>query len=89
MSCPVPRVFGDIFYDINLEVDQFLPHAKGASEINGSTSSNKRVTQPNPKVNKNSERTKDSVSNRSLLANALEGVAKTDLMCIPHQRFPN
>lgn len=35
------------------------------------------------------DRTEDSVSNRSLLANALEGEAKTDLMCIPHQRFPN
>ena len=30
--------FGDVFYDINLEVDQILPHTKGASEIKESTS---------------------------------------------------
>lgn len=31
--------FGDVFYDINLEVDQILPRAKNASGIKGSTSS--------------------------------------------------
>lgn len=35
--------FGDIFYDINLEVDQILPHAKSASGISRSTSSNKGI----------------------------------------------
>lgn len=31
--------FGDVFYDINLEVDQYLPHTdKDASDINRSTS---------------------------------------------------
>jgi len=29
-----------VFYDINLEVDQILPHIKDASEIKVSTSSN-------------------------------------------------
>jgi hypothetical protein len=32
--------FGDVFYDINLEVDQILPHTKSASEIKKSTSVN-------------------------------------------------
>lgn len=32
--------FGDVFYDINLEVDQILPHTKSASEIKKSTSIN-------------------------------------------------
>lgn len=31
--------FGDVFYDINLEVDSYLPHTKSdASDINESTS---------------------------------------------------
>ena len=32
--------FGDVFYDINLEVDQILPHTNSASEIKESTSKN-------------------------------------------------
>ena len=32
--------FGDVFYDINLEVDQILPRTKDASEIKKSTSKN-------------------------------------------------
>lgn len=32
--------FGNVFYDINLEVDQYLPRAKSVSDINKSTSDN-------------------------------------------------
>lgn len=45
--------FGDVFYDINLEVDQFLPHTKGASEINKSTS-NDSITENQAIVNNQS-----------------------------------
>ena len=39
--------FGDIFYDINVEVDQILPHViKDASGIQGSTSTNNPTTKP-------------------------------------------
>lgn len=41
----------DIFYDINLEVDQILPHTNGASEIKRSTSINKNISQNNTSVN--------------------------------------
>lgn len=38
--------FGDIFYDINLEVDSYLPHAsKRASDINESTSVDNSISQ--------------------------------------------
>ena len=33
--------YGDVFYDINLGVDSYLPHAKGASDINESTPTDK------------------------------------------------
>lgn len=43
--------FGDVFYDINLEVDTILPHAKDASEINVSTSSANNIPDNGTKVN--------------------------------------
>lgn len=46
--------FGDVFYDINLEVDSILPHAKSASEISKSTSSDITVPQKAQTVNNNS-----------------------------------
>ena len=42
--------FGDVFYDINLEVDQILPHTKSASEIKKSTSINS-LSQTSENVN--------------------------------------
>ena len=42
--------FGDVFYDINLEVDQILPHTKSASEIKKSTSVNS-LSQTSENVN--------------------------------------
>ncbi len=47
--------FGDVFYDINLEVDQYLPHTqKGASDIKGSTSKNS-IRNNSEKVKENSD----------------------------------
>ena len=43
-----------MFYDINLEVDSILPHAKGASEINESTSNYTKTPQKDLDVNNNS-----------------------------------
>lgn len=43
--------FGDVFYDINLEVDTILPHAKDASEINVSTSSEYSISAEGAKNN--------------------------------------
>ena len=43
--------FGDVFYDINLEVDQILPRGKTVSEIKKSTSTDNTVTQKSPSVN--------------------------------------
>ena len=40
-----------MFYDINLEVDTILPHAKDASEINVSTSSEYRISAEGTKSN--------------------------------------
>jgi len=49
--------FGDIFYDINLEVDHHLPHTKdGASGINRSTSKDS-VRNNSEKVKENSDST--------------------------------
>ncbi len=45
--------FGDVFYDINLEVDHILPHANSASEITESTSSDINVPQKVPSVKNN------------------------------------
>jgi len=45
--------FGDVFYDINLEVDSILPHVKDASEINESTSNNTKIAQNSPSVKNN------------------------------------
>ena len=46
--------FGNVFYDINLEVDTILPHAKGASEIkNRVSTSNDSVSQGETSVNNN------------------------------------
>lgn len=45
--------FGDVFYDINLEVDSILPHAKSASEISKSTSLDINVPQKAQSVNNN------------------------------------
>ena len=46
--------FGNVFYDINLEVDTILPHAKGASEIkNRVSTSNDSVSQGAAAVNNN------------------------------------
>ena len=43
--------FGDVFYDINLEVDSYLPHASNsASDINESTSTAIKIPQPDPSV---------------------------------------
>ncbi len=44
--------FGDVFYDINLEVDQILPHIKDASEIKKSTSIDNNLPQNESIVNK-------------------------------------
>lgn len=57
--------FGDIFYDINLEVDTTLPHTDGASGIQKSTSNNRISNSPkNVKeiFEKNSER--DNLGNQ-------------------------
>ena len=43
--------FGDVFYDINLEVDQILPRGKTVSEIKKSTSVDTTVAQKSPSVN--------------------------------------
>ena len=43
--------FGEVFYDINLEVDQYLPHDKNASGINKRSTSTDNISQPDPKVN--------------------------------------
>ena len=48
--------FGNVFYDINLEVDSYLPHTKGASDINESTSTNDTIPQPHSKVNPQKEK---------------------------------
>lgn len=37
--------FGNVFYDINLEVDSYLPHTKSASDINEPTSSQDIIPQ--------------------------------------------
>ena len=41
--------FGDVFYDINLEVDSYLPHTNSASDINESTSSNNSISENSEK----------------------------------------
>ena len=56
--------FGDIFYDINLEVDSILPHTDGASEIQKSTSKD-RISQESNPVNTNSMQGSDKTPKRS------------------------
>ncbi len=73
--------FGDIFYDINLEVDQILPHAKGASEIKGSTS-NDNVPQNDTVVNNHSmpvEEKYSSADEKSNLYSYKSLVSKPDM----------
>lgn len=43
--------FGNVFYDINLEVDAILPHIQDASEIKSVSTPNNSLTQKNDTVN--------------------------------------
>ena len=69
--------FGDVFYDINLEVDSYLPHAtSSASDINESTS-NGSISQKSQNSNtsgKNSSKDFDS-GERSALADGKRATA--------------
>ncbi len=51
--------FGEVFYDINIEVDKYLPHTKSASDINMSTSIDNSISQ-------NSDLSTDNTKKNSL-----------------------
>ena len=72
--------FGNVFYDINLEVDSYLPHTKSASDINESTSFNNRIPQNESTVNNNiyTESEIDTESNKNYIPADSFGVLMKD-----------
>ncbi len=75
---------GDFVYNIQLNENKKIKASPPLGSLlrasNGvPNASGNNVTQPTPKVKPHSDRDTESVSNRSLLANAFEGVAQTDM----------
>ena len=72
--------FGDIFYDINLEVDSYLPHTNdSASDINESTSTNS-IHENSEKSNSFSEKSLEIIPDASMslpLSSTVDNVGKT------------
>jgi hypothetical protein len=79
----------NILYDVNVKINEGIAADKIATSLRAEKQarqavrttkpSGNKVTQQDPEEKKFSDRDTESVSNRSLLANALEGVAQNDI----------
>ena len=57
--------FGNVFYDINLEVDSYLPHTNSASDINKSTSYSNSISHFAEKSTPEPENLSENISDES------------------------